>query len=77
MDWPGYCAQYCTSTTLENDSIDISIVNIDKRETQRNSVIVERGIHKGHGSADYGDSAKINLLRFTCTDFCSNDERKI
>lgn len=40
---PGHCAQYCTYTTMENDSKDIvHVVTIDKRETQRNSVIMEK-----------------------------------
>lgn len=43
MDSPGFCAQYCTYTIMENDTKEIlSIVNIDKRDTQRNSVIMER-----------------------------------
>ncbi|KAK7155162.1 hypothetical protein R3I93_009954 [Phoxinus phoxinus] len=43
MDSPGHCAQYCTYTTMENDSKDIvHVVTIDKRETQRNSVIMEK-----------------------------------
>ncbi|XP_073727771.1 uncharacterized protein [Misgurnus anguillicaudatus] len=43
MDSPGFCAQYCTYTTMENDSKRIvSIVNIDKRQTQLNSVIMEK-----------------------------------
>lgn len=43
MDSPGHCAQYCTYTTMENESKEIiSVVTIDKRQTQRNSVIMER-----------------------------------
>ncbi|ROL51087.1 hypothetical protein DPX16_14618 [Anabarilius grahami] len=43
MDSPGHCAQYCTYTAMENDSREIiSIITIDKRETQRNSVIMEK-----------------------------------
>ena len=39
----GHCAQFCTYTTLEQDSRDIVyIVSVDKRETSRNSVIMER-----------------------------------
>ena len=39
----GHCAQYCTYTTLEQDSRDIvHIVTVDKRETDRNSVIMEK-----------------------------------
>lgn len=42
MDSPGFCAQCCTYTVMENDTKEIlSIVNIDKRETQRSSVIME------------------------------------
>ncbi|CAM4597799.1 unnamed protein product [Leuciscus chuanchicus] len=43
MDSPGHCAQYCTYTTLEQESRDIvHIVTIDKHETNRNSVIIEK-----------------------------------
>lgn len=43
MDSPGHCAQYCTYTAMENDSREIiSIVTVDKRETGRNSVVMER-----------------------------------
>ncbi|XP_030262348.1 uncharacterized protein LOC115574863 [Sparus aurata] len=43
MDSPGYCAQYCTYTAMENDSQEIiSIVTVDKRETGRNSVVMEK-----------------------------------
>ncbi|KAG1928002.1 hypothetical protein F2P79_023847, partial [Pimephales promelas] len=43
MDSPGFCAQYCTYTIMENDTKEIlSLVNVDKRETQRNSVIMEK-----------------------------------
>ncbi|XDV26583.1 hypothetical protein PO909_030239 [Leuciscus waleckii] len=39
----GHCAQYCTYTTLEQESRDIvHIVTIDKHETNRNSVIIEK-----------------------------------
>ncbi|KAL0973307.1 hypothetical protein UPYG_G00201750 [Umbra pygmaea] len=43
MDSPGFCAQYCTYTTMENKSKQIIyMVNIDKRETMRNSVVMEK-----------------------------------
>lgn len=43
MDSPGFCAQYCTYIVMENNTKEIlSIVNIDKRETQRSSVIIEK-----------------------------------
>ncbi|KAM4544086.1 uncharacterized protein V3H82_021888 [Fundulus diaphanus] len=43
MDSPGHCAQFCTYTTIEQDSRDIvHIVSVDKRETNRNSVIMEK-----------------------------------
>nr|XP_054592512.1 uncharacterized protein LOC107373174 isoform X2 [Nothobranchius furzeri] len=39
MDSPGHTAQFCTYTTMENDSKDIiSVVTVDKRQTNRNSV---------------------------------------
>ncbi|KAG1973094.1 hypothetical protein F2P79_000684 [Pimephales promelas] len=43
MDSPGFCAQYCSYSVMENDTKKIiSIVNIDKRETARNSVAMEK-----------------------------------
>ena len=43
MDSPGYCAQYCTYTVMENQSRDIvSVVTVDKRQTGRNSVVMEK-----------------------------------
>ncbi|XP_030261975.1 uncharacterized protein LOC115574526 [Sparus aurata] len=43
MDSPGFCAQYCTYSVMENDSKKIiSMVTVDKRETARNSVIMEK-----------------------------------
>ncbi|XP_048098416.1 uncharacterized protein LOC125294097 [Alosa alosa] len=43
MDSPGHCAQYCTYTAMENESREIlSVITVDKRETGRNSVIMER-----------------------------------
>lgn len=39
----GHCAQYCTYTTIEQESRDIvHIVSLDKRETNRNSAIMEK-----------------------------------
>ncbi|KAK0142690.1 hypothetical protein N1851_019380 [Merluccius polli] len=43
MDSPGFSAQYCTYSVMENDSKEIiSIKSVDKRETARNSVIMEK-----------------------------------
>nr|XP_055049509.1 uncharacterized protein LOC129435004 isoform X2 [Misgurnus anguillicaudatus] len=43
MDSPGHCAQFCTYTTIEQDSRDVvHIVSVDKRETNKNSVIMEK-----------------------------------
>ncbi|KAL7394915.1 hypothetical protein ABVT39_006908 [Epinephelus coioides] len=43
MDSPGHCAQYCTYTAMENESKDIiSVITVDKRETQRKSVLMEK-----------------------------------
>ncbi|KAK7916712.1 hypothetical protein WMY93_012473 [Mugilogobius chulae] len=43
MDSPGFCAQYCTYSAMENDTKKIiSIVNKDKRETGGNSVAMEK-----------------------------------
>ncbi|KAK5909301.1 hypothetical protein CesoFtcFv8_003245 [Champsocephalus esox] len=41
MDSPGFCAQYCTYTAMDSKNI-ICMINIDKRETQRHSVIMEK-----------------------------------
>ncbi|XP_077065699.1 uncharacterized protein LOC143718569 [Siphateles boraxobius] len=43
MDSPGFCAQYCTYSIMENENKQIiAIENIDKRETNRNSVAMEK-----------------------------------
>ncbi|CAJ1086715.1 uncharacterized protein LOC125294097 [Xyrichtys novacula] len=43
MDSPGFSAQYCMYTTMDNDTKEIIlVVNIDKRVTQKNSVIMEK-----------------------------------
>uniref|UniRef100_A0A8C6UNC1 Uncharacterized protein n=1 Tax=Neogobius melanostomus TaxID=47308 RepID=A0A8C6UNC1_9GOBI len=43
IDSPGFCAQYCTYTMMENDSKKIvHTFSTDKRYTQRNSVIMEK-----------------------------------
>ncbi|KAK7151613.1 hypothetical protein R3I94_008067 [Phoxinus phoxinus] len=43
MDSPGHCAQYCTYTTIEQESrVIVHIVSLDKRETNRNSTIMEK-----------------------------------
>lgn len=39
----GHCAQYCTYTTIELESrAIIHVENVDKRETKRNSVVMEK-----------------------------------
>lgn len=39
----GHSAQYCTYTTMEHDSKDIiSVVTVDKRQTNLNSVVMEK-----------------------------------
>nr|XP_033468401.1 uncharacterized protein LOC117247893 isoform X1 [Epinephelus lanceolatus] len=43
MDSPGHCAQYCSYTTMDCESRDIiNITTVDKRETNRNSVAMEK-----------------------------------
>ncbi|XP_070548070.1 uncharacterized protein [Ptychodera flava] len=43
MDSPGYCAQYCSYTVMENESKDIlSIVTMDKRQTEKKSTNLEK-----------------------------------
>ncbi|XP_020786323.2 uncharacterized protein LOC110165467 [Boleophthalmus pectinirostris] len=43
MDSPGFCAQYCTYTMMDNETKKIVYMHSsDKRETQRNSVTVEK-----------------------------------
>ncbi|KAL7377214.1 hypothetical protein ABVT39_024048 [Epinephelus coioides] len=57
MDSPGHTAQYCTYTTMENESKDIiSVVTVDKRQTNRNSVIMEK-----HAFIQMFDSLLENL----------------
>ncbi|XP_041952905.1 uncharacterized protein LOC121712884 isoform X3 [Alosa sapidissima] len=42
-DTPGHCAQYCTYTTMENDSKKIiNVVTVDKRQTDLRSAIMEK-----------------------------------
>lgn len=39
----GHCAQYCTYTTIEHNSRDIiHVETVDKRQTNRNSVVMEK-----------------------------------
>ncbi|XP_070532827.1 uncharacterized protein [Ptychodera flava] len=43
MDSPGFCAQYCSYTMMENESKDIlSLVTMDKRQTDRKSTNLEK-----------------------------------
>ncbi|XP_041641442.1 uncharacterized protein LOC121508572 [Cheilinus undulatus] len=43
MDSPGHSSQYCTYTTMELDTMDIiSVVTVDKRQTDRKSVAMEK-----------------------------------
>lgn len=39
----GHCAQYCTYTAMEQENMDIiSILTVDKRQTDRKSVAMEK-----------------------------------
>ncbi|KAG1940222.1 hypothetical protein F2P79_016715 [Pimephales promelas] len=43
MDSPGFSAQYCTYTAMDNSSKQIlNMVNIDKRQTMKNSAAMEK-----------------------------------
>jgi hypothetical protein len=43
MDSPGFCAQYCTYTAMDNATRQIiNVVNVDKRETTRKSTNMEK-----------------------------------
>ncbi|KAI8478958.1 hypothetical protein Bbelb_433170 [Branchiostoma belcheri] len=43
MDSPGHCAQYCTYTTMDHDTKKIvSVIVVDKRETERKSAQTEK-----------------------------------
>uniref|UniRef100_A0A1A7X744 Si:dkeyp-30e7.2 n=1 Tax=Iconisemion striatum TaxID=60296 RepID=A0A1A7X744_9TELE len=43
MDSPGFSVQYCTYSAIENDSKKVvNLVNIDQRETQINSLVMEK-----------------------------------
>ena len=48
MDSPGYCAEYCTYTAMDDTTkniLDIAVVN--KKTTELNSVIMEKqGLEK-------------------------------
>lgn len=40
---PGHCAQYCSYTTMDNDTKEIiHVATIDKRQTSWNSVVMEK-----------------------------------
>ncbi|XP_059418694.1 uncharacterized protein LOC132153932 [Carassius carassius] len=42
-DTPGHCALYCSYTTMENDTLEIiSVVTVDKRQTDRRSAMMEK-----------------------------------
>ncbi|XP_065099320.1 uncharacterized protein [Paramisgurnus dabryanus] len=65
MDSPGFCAQYCTYSVMDNGSKQIiCMVNIDKRETMRNSVIMEK---EGFMRAFDKLCEELNIEEF-CTD---------
>ncbi|CAM4574040.1 unnamed protein product [Leuciscus chuanchicus] len=65
MDSPGFCAQYCTYTVMDNGSKQIiCMINIDKRETMRNSVIMEE---EGFMRAFETLCEELNIEEF-CTD---------
>lgn len=55
MDSPGYCAQYCSYTVMENETKKIiSITTLDKRETDRKSGNMEiRGFERCLSSTFY------------------------
>lgn len=43
MDSPGHCAQYCTYTVMDNKTKKIiSVKTLDKRETEKKSVNLEK-----------------------------------
>lgn len=43
MGSPGFCAQHCTFTAMNNDDKRIvSILSVDKQETDKNSTVMER-----------------------------------
>lgn len=58
------CAQYYTYTAMDNESKIISIVNVDKRETQRNSVVMEK--------EDFIPTFKTLCEELKITEFCTN-----
>jgi len=59
MDSPGFCAEFCTYTTMENDTKRIvSIVNMDKRQVGGNSVAMEKATFMetfGHTASKFGE----------------------
>ncbi|XP_078616485.1 uncharacterized protein LOC144884851 [Branchiostoma floridae x Branchiostoma japonicum] len=66
MDSPGHCAQYCTYTTMDNDSKEIvSVVVVDKRETGRKSGNTEKA---GFQKMMAGMEAAGVQVKEICTD---------
>uniref|UniRef100_A0A667Y0C1 THAP-type domain-containing protein n=1 Tax=Myripristis murdjan TaxID=586833 RepID=A0A667Y0C1_9TELE len=64
-DSPGHCAQYCSYTTMENDTKEIiHVATIDKRQTSWNSVIMEK---QGFIETMDKHTSEIKLVEI-CTD---------
>ncbi len=61
MDSPGYCAQYCTYTAMDNATKHvISVKTIDKRETGRSSVRMEKEAFMR--TIDYFEAERLNIV---------------
>lgn len=66
MDSPGFCAQYCIYSVMENDSKKIiSMVTVDKRETAWSSVIMEKEEFIRTSDKLHQDIANLSKI---CTD---------
>ncbi|XP_078679335.1 uncharacterized protein LOC144914988 [Branchiostoma floridae x Branchiostoma belcheri] len=66
MDSPGYCAQYCTYTAIDNHTKSIVAVEVvDKRETNRKSTTMEKEGFKRTMDRLLGERVPITEV---CTD---------
>ncbi|CAH1243083.1 Hypp7037 [Branchiostoma lanceolatum] len=66
MDSPGYCAQYCTYTAIDNDTRAIVALEVvDKRETDKKSTVMEKEGFKRAMTSLLDQGVKVTEV---CTD---------
>uniref|UniRef100_A0AAV2MC31 Uncharacterized protein n=1 Tax=Knipowitschia caucasica TaxID=637954 RepID=A0AAV2MC31_KNICA len=69
MDSPGFSAQYCTYTVMDNGSKKImNIANKDKREAQGHSTIMEKFLH-------FSELEYIKILEWSIASICGMVQR--